>query len=242
MKQIILLLSVVFFSSNLFAQDANAKYEKAMNKAFAMMKKIGAPKTDKKSEEEITEEEENFQKNPYDVVANQFERIASKEKEKWQPVYYTAFVRTLAAFQAKENKEEATERLADLEQVLNKTLVSDSVKEDKIAQSELFALMGMMYSARISANPMVMGMKLGAVYDKTLKTAVFLNPKNPRAYLLQAQKLFYTPEAFGGNKKKAKILAKKALNLFQAEAKTTRENFAPRWGRGQAEGLVKSIK
>ena len=55
-----------------------------------------------------------------------------------------------------------------------------------------------------------------------------LNPENPRAKMLEAQGIFYTPEAFGGGKQKALPLIKEALAKFDAFKPSS--DIMPNWG------------
>ena len=68
--------------------------------------------------------------------------------------------------------------------------------------------------------------------------AIALNPENPRAHLMKGQQLFYTPEAFGGGKAKAKpvlMVAAEKFDNFKAVG------LAPNWGKGRCQGLLKQV-
>ena len=142
------------------------------------------------------------------------------------------------AFDAKDKVAAA----ADLELMtprLEALLELESIKEDKIVHSEINTLMAMSYSAQMMSNPMVLAAKLGPLNDMHLNKATALNSENPRAWLLTAQTLFYTPEAYGGDKAKAKMLAEKAKALFDQEEKDeTRNDLLPKWGKEQLDRII----
>ena len=149
-------------------------------------------------------------------------------------------VKSIQAFEAKDKAAAASE-LATLTPRVEAILELKSVKSNKEVQSEIHTIMGMMATARMMENPMTLGAKFGPMRAKQLAKAEALDANNPRIWLQRAQNLFYTPEAFGGDKKKAKVLTEKALSLFQKQAAISDRGFMPRWGMDQAEGLLKSM-
>lgn len=221
MKQAIFILSILFITNVLLAQD-QSKYQKAM---AATLEKMG----EAKSAED------------YQSVTNKFLRIADNETEQWAPLYYAAFIKTFRAYEAKDKAAASRELELLTPKVEELTKLGAVLDNPKIA-SEIHTLLAMMYSARMMENPMTLGSKFMPLNAQHLSQAEKLNNENPRVYLLQAQNLFYTPEAFGGDKAKAKILAQKAIELFNNEAETERDNFAPRWGKVQADGLLKQME
>ncbi len=220
MKSTLIIFITLLFFQPAWSQTEN-KYQQALKNALGIMKEA--------------KEGEDFIK-----AANAFERIASVEKDKWEPLYYLGFIKTIGAFNAAD-KTAAGEELQSLTTRLNEALEFTDVKSNNKAQSEIHALIAMMYSARMMANPMALGSQLAPLNQQHLDLAITSNANNPRAYLLQAQNLFYTPEAFGGDKKRAKLLAQKAMDLFNEEAnqQDSDDDFMPTWGKDQAENLIK---
>lgn len=225
MKQLFILISALFISNGLWAQE-QTNFEKHMSRALT---NLGKAKT---AEE-------------YQNISNTFQRIAENEPDRWEPAYYQAFAKTLQAFTTKD-KVNVSAELESITDQLKQTLEMPVVSKDNSIQSEIHVLIAMMYSARISANPMVLGPQLGATNAEHLGKAEGFNSSNPRVYLLQAQNLFYTPEAFGGDKVKAKLLAEKAFKIFntiEADGKEDNVNsLMPNWGKGQVVSLIKSIE
>ncbi len=219
MKHVLTTLAIFLISSGVFAQD-KTKFNKTM-KATLM----------KLSEAKTTED--------YQSIANQLDRISKVETEQWEPVYYLALVKAIQTFET-EDKAAAANELKDLEPRMGAILGLEPVTTNKEVQSEIYSLMGMMYTARMMENPMALGAKFSPLRDEQLARAEAAYADNPRLWLLRAQNLFYTPEAFGGDKKKAKLLAEKALQLFQLQEKEDRD-MLPRWGKNQAKDLIKKM-
>lgn len=223
MKSIITTAIAIVFVLGVNAQD-NAKYISAMQSNLTKMSKA-------KSADD------------YQNIYNTFERIASNESNEWEATYYMAFIKTVQAFEAKD-KTAAEEPLSLLTEKLKAKIDMPSLAENQAAQSEIHALIAMMYSARMMANPMELGQKFMPLNGKHLGMAERLNKENPRVWLLQAQNLFYTPEAFGGNKRKSKDLAQKAIELYSMEGRERipQRTIMPTWGLDQAEGLLKELE
>ncbi len=220
MKKLIIAFAFLILSSALFAQE-KTKFQQAMGST------LGKMATAKTADE-------------YQAIANTLARIADNEKEEWAPVYYNAFITTFRSFET-ENKVAAAALVAKADPLVLSTLELETVKADKNIQSEIHTLLAMMYNARMMENPMVLGAKFMPLSAQALGTAAGLNADNPRVWLLKGQNLFYTPEAFGGDKVKAKELLQKALLLFEKEEKQEAQNFMPRWGKGQAESILKQM-
>jgi len=221
MKNIVSTTLILFLFSAAFAQD-KSQFQNIMSGTLQKMSQAKSA-------------------DAYNAAANQFARIAAKEKNEWTPQYYSTFIKTFRAFEAKDKATAASE-LAVLTPAVENLLTLESVSKDKMAQSEIHTLLAMMYSARMMENPMALGAKFTPLNAEHLAKAMTLNEKNPRPYILKAQTLFFTPEAFGGDKAKAKKLSKRALELFGEEDKTENNNFLPRWGKEQAENLLKQMK
>ena len=89
----------------------------------------------------------------------------------------------------------------------------------------------MIATLRMLGDPMNRYMTYGPEATAMLDEAKKTNPANPRAYLLEAQDKYYTPEQFGGSKEEAKVLFEKAQKLF--ETFKPESSIHPNWGKNQ---------
>ena len=207
MKKLILSLSIILCGFASIAQ--NAQYETAMKGLIMKMDASNVP--------------EAFQ-----AVANGFERVANAETNQWLPKYYAAYNYIMQAYTTKDQSkvdgilDMADKQIADAEALNN--------------NDELKCLSAWAKSARIGVDPMSRGMKYGMESAQLLEDAKKMNPNNPRIYFLQAQSAFYTPEAFGGGKSKAKGLFQKATELYASF--TPSSEMMPNWGGEQAKTML----
>lgn len=189
---------------------AQANYEKIM--------------TEKISRLEATRSPEDLQ-----TLANDFQRIAEKEKDKWQPTYYTALAYIkIGRSQMQSGNSQALEETADQAQKF-----VDAAQSMEKNNSEIHLLQKMIYSLRMMVNPMERFRTFGTKAEEELKTAEQLDPSNPRITLIRAEDVYYTPEQFGGSKAKGMELFKTALEKFNAfKPKTALD---PNWGKMEAQ-------
>ncbi len=153
-------------------------------------------------------------------LANQFERIANAEKEKWQPAYYAAYCYLMASITNEMSAEEKHKLLDSAQAQLDVLMKSFNT------ESEIYALQAFVYQIRIT--DMMKGMKYSSLSNEALAQAEKLNPNNPRVYYLKGTNTFHTPKAFGGGKEKAKPMFEKAAGLFSSQKPA---NFLePAWG------------
>ena len=154
------------------------------------------------------------------AVVGKFERIALAESTQWEPLYYAAFTQINLSFREKEgDKKDAILDLA--EKNIDKAL---AINCDK---SELYALLGFLYQARIQVSP-IRGMTYSQKAAEVLGKALDINPENPRALFLLAQNIYYTPKMFGGGSKNALPKFQEAQSKFEKEK--NKEGIAPKWG------------
>jgi hypothetical protein len=164
----------------------------------------------------------------YQVVGNGFERIASAEKGEWLPRYYAAFSYIMQGMMTEDKS-----KVDGIIDMAEKNIADAQV----ISQSEeLLCLAAWCKSARIGVDPMSRGMKYGTEAAQLLEAAKKINPNNPRIYFLQGQSAFYTPEAFGGGKAKAKEIFQKSVELFETFKPTS--EMMPNWGVEQAKKML----
>lgn len=194
------LLAVAFYAPT---KAQNAEYQSAM-------------------EEVVTE----IQNSPFGTdlipMANQMERIAAVERKEWLPNYWAAFCYMLKVYT--EPVSEKKDLILDkADQLISR---ADSLQPNN---DEIAVLQANLASARISIDPQNRWQKYGALSAMALAKAKTINPENPRAALLEAQTVFYTPESFGGGKQKAKPLLQAALDKFAAFKSTS--TIMPNWGK-----------
>ncbi len=189
---------------------AQANYEKVM--------------TEKISKLEATRSPEELQ-----ALANDFQRIAEKEKDKWQPNYYTALAYIQKGRSQMQNgNNQALEEMADQAQKF-----VDAAEAMEKNNSEIHLLQKMIYSLKMMVNPMERFRTFGSQAEEELKRAEQLDPSNPRVTLIKAEDVYYTPEQFGGSKTKGMELFKAALEKFNTFKPKT--GLDPTWGKTEAQ-------
>lgn len=114
----------------------------------------------------------------------------------------------------KKSKEEASASIKLLEFI-----------EDK--DSEVYALLSLVQSFNFQFIPKQNFMVYLNKSIKNLDKSISLNPKNLRAYYVNASYDFYTPEEYGGGKKTEQML----LKAISIDEKTSKSSFAPFWGK-----------
>ncbi len=207
-------LSFVLSFVIIFSVYADDKYEKAMR---SNLEKI---KTAKTAAEYIS-------------IANNFERIALAEKDKWLPYYYSAFMYTLASYSDTSNVKK--DSYLDKADAFLQT--ADSLMPEN---SEIYTLKGMIAQARLQIDPMNRWMKYGVEADNNFKKAIESDPMNPRPEYLIGIGLYYTPAQFGGGPGAAKPVLEKSLEKFNNFI--PENEFMPDWGREMVEGLLNQMK
>jgi GNAT superfamily N-acetyltransferase len=205
-----LLLSLTLIACGFVSMAQNAQYESAMKGLMMKMNGATVPEA-------------------YQAIANGFERVANAESKEWLPRYYAAFNFIMQAYMTSDKSKVdgildiADKHLADADALLPN---NDEIK----------CLAAWAKSARIGVDPMSRGMKYGMESAQLLEEAKKINASNPRIYFMQGQSAFYTPEAFGGGKTKAKALFAKAVELYGTF--TPANEMMPNWGSEQASKML----
>jgi hypothetical protein len=101
-------------------------------------------------------------------------------------------------------------------------------------------LQAYLYQARLSVSPMSRSMKFSPLVGETVARAKGLNPANPRAYLVEANNVYFTPKMFGGGADVARPLYDEAKARFAAFHPAM--PLAPNWGEQQVLGRLKSYE
>lgn len=213
MKTFISLLALLVISTSTFAQSD--KYVAAMKKNIAMLDSV-------------------MVKNNATELANNFQRIAAAEKTQWLPYYYAAYLTAMQAMMTQDVSQK--DEIADKAEAYLKS-AEDILGKDN---SETYVIKSIIATARMTVDPQTRYMTYGPAISEGIKKAEALDPTNPRPVLLEAQNLYYTPEAFGGGKEVAKPLFEKAQKLFD-DFKPQNE-LSPDWGKSSLDYFMSTYK
>jgi hypothetical protein len=206
-------LSVILSILFLTVAIADDKYEKEIKKNLEKIDECRTP-------------------NDFIKLANNFERIAVAEKDKWLPYYYSAFVYILASYVDSSNSRK--DIYLDKSDKFNN--IADSLQPNN---SEIYALKGMISQARMQVDPMNRWQKYGAEATNNFTKAMQIDTLNPRPEYLIGVGVFFTPKQFGGGPTAAKPILEKSLAKFE---KFVPENeIMPNWGKEQVVEYLKQI-
>ena len=208
MKNILTILVFAFSSFSIHAQSA--RYTEFMKINIAQLDSAKTP--------------DNFQD-----IANNFERIATAEKEQWHPWYYAAYSLAMKSFIIKDKSQvdgicdKADEYLSIAESLSNNN-------------SEITTMKAMLLESRMSVDQS-RGMTLGPRTSTLLQKAIKEEPlNNPRALTQMAQMTYYTPVAFGGGKEPGLVYLKKAVEAYDTFKPAS--ELDPNWGKNYAKQLL----
>ena len=165
------------------------------------------------------------------AVAAKFERAATVAPKDWLPRYYQAYALIINVFQSKEDGDARDKTLDQAEAALAQA------RQLRGDESELLVLQAYAYQARLGVAPMMRSMKYSGMVNEAVVQAKKLNPANPRAYLVGANNVYYTPAMFGGGAEAAKPLYEAAQAKFAAFVSAG--PLAPNWGQRQVQGRLK---
>ena len=208
-----LIFGTIFLLMSIFT-FAQTTYEKAMGE------KIGKVHLCKTPEE-------------FTALANEFTRIADKEKTQWLPYYYSAFTTIQKGrIMMREGKMSDLDAVADeAQKALDKSI------ELNPENAENYILTKMIHSLRMMVNPQQRFMSEGMLAADALSKAEKLDPENPRISLLKGEDTYFTPEQFGGSKTRGKELIAKSLEQFKIYK--PKSDLDPNWGQQEAEYMSK---
>lgn len=166
----------------------------------------------------------------FQALGNKFNLIAENEKQEWLPFYYHAQCYILMSFM--EQQPAKRDSYLDVAEKSISKLLELAPKE-----SDAFALQSMFYSARLMVNPMERGQKYSMMSSESVGRALAIDPKNPRARLMQIQLGMGTAQFFGGDVKKFCNDAVELVNTW--DTYQVKSQLHPSWGKDQAIGIVK---
>ncbi len=212
MEKILLPVLLLILSFNANAQDE--KYVKAMEKNLTMIDTASS----------LT----SFQ-----VIENNFERIANAEKDKWLPYYYSVYLLTISSFM------DTVVEMKDIyldkaEQLIS---VADSLAPDN---SEIYTLRGLIAQGKLVVDPQNRWMKYGQLSSNYLNKAKELDPTNPRPDFLNGQSVLNTPAQFGGGKEKALPILKEAEEKFKSFEPES--SIHPNWGETMLQQILQRVE
>ena len=168
------------------------------------------------------------------TLAAKLERAATVAPADWLPRYYQAYALIISVFQSQQDGDAKDALLDRAEAALAQA------RQLKGDESELLTLQAYAYQARLGISPMLRSMKYSRMVNETVAQAKKTNPANPRAYLVGANNVYYTPSMFGGGAEPAKPLYEEAKAKFAAFQPVSA--LAPSWGQSQLLGCLKKYE
>lgn len=212
--KLIFAIALMAITINSQAQDKEKRYHDAMSKNIAML-------------------DTAQNSNALQLIANNFERIANAEQNKWLPYYYASYALARSIYTISDQSK--------IDAVLDKAdrfiSIADSLQPKN---SEIITVKAFVASGRIMVNPMVRGAQYGPISGTFLEQAIQLDPTNPRPYMLKGTSAFYTPPQWGGGKDKAAQLLQTAMDKYVAFKPA--DDIAPNWGEKRTQDLLAQCK
>ena len=203
MFRICTLTTLFVFSLLLTGWSQEPRYEKAMIKNIEQL------------DSAIT-------KGGFNELANNFERIASAEKDQWLPYYYAAYSQVMYAYTQQD--------LSKIDPIATKA--TDLINQAKVlaegANSEIYVIESMIASALISVDPNVRWVQYGKTSLVSMQKAQAADPTNPRAFYLEAISLCISPPEFGGDRAKSVEMLNRVMTMHD-EFKPA-SAIHPTWG------------
>lgn len=164
-----------------------------------------------------------------EALAGQFERLSAAHPKEWLAPYWTAYTYTVLAWMHTSDGDR-------MDGYLEKAEAWHTATEKIQANDETAALAAYIAQARLTAAPWSRWQTYGAKTDAALAKARQLNPANPRPDFIEAQAVFYKPWVFGGGKKRAYPLLKRAEEKYAALRSASA--IHPDWDRARLKTLL----
>ena len=166
-------------------------------------------------------------------AVNAFDRIANAEREKWEPLYYSAFGNIMLANQ----ESDGVKKDSYLDLALASIEKAKLIKPD---DSEIVTMEGFVQMIRVTVDPAARGQKYSSKAFEAYQKALAINPDNPRALALMAQMEYGMAQFFKSPTTSACATAAKAIEKF--ETSKPESQLAPMWGKGMTEDLKTKCK
>lgn len=174
-------------------------------------------------------------KNPINLLtlANNFERIATAEKDQWLAYYYAALCQVNYTYM--EQDKSKIDAIADkATELINK---ADALQPNN---SEISCIKSMIATSHMLVDPSQRFMEYGPESAANLDYAMQQDPTNPRPEYLKGQSLKYTPEQFGGGCVNAVPVLQSSLDKYNKFK--TASSMHPNWGKERVELLLSECK
>ncbi|NBT07317.1 MAG: hypothetical protein EB092_05530 [Chitinophagia bacterium] len=167
-------------------------------------------------------------KENYELVYSKMEEISKQAPNEWLPAYYASIIKARMALKKMGNPDALADQAI---QWLNYT-------KSKHNSDEVLCLESLVYSSKMSINPVFRWKAYEARINKPLEQAMALNKNNPRSYILKANIIYKMPILFGGGCADARPLIQKAKIIFDTQKEEF--NIMPHWGRPLLNDLMKA--
>ncbi|MCL6217273.1 hypothetical protein [Zunongwangia pacifica] len=184
-------------------------------------------------EEAMQKAMQAWEKGNVETASAIFERVAAVEQENWIPDYYLGLVNTTAAFGTKDEKV-LENQLKKAETALQSALLKTE------ENAELLVLEALIYTVKITQNPMTNGQKYMPKINEIYAKAEKLEPKNPRVKFEKAQFDLGGATFFGKDTAPICKEIEASITLFDEFENDT--PFYPNWGKEQAVKALENCK
>ena len=176
----------------------------------------------------------------YQLLAENFMRIANAQKTQWFPYYYAAFCNAKIGWLKQNDDPDNIEPFANKgeEQIKKASALIDTAKQKK-ELSEVYCIHMMLNQARVFINPQTYGRQYGPTAFNYLQLAKQTDPDNPRMLYLLGWQKFATPKMWGGDKALAKQLLTEAKQKLAGE---TSSGLDPHWGKKEVDEILDQLK
>lgn len=165
--------------------------------------------------------------NSYKQLYLQFEQLYSVDKTNWLIPYYAGMTKSIMCLL----------KMGDRDALANDALLWMARAKSIEVNDEIYCAESLAYTAKMSVNPALRWFTYEGKIKNTLSLAKKLNPRNPRAYILEANIQQKLPFIFGGGCKSAKPLIQKAELFISNQNRAN--SIEPSWG---IQSLVKLKK
>ncbi|WBL27105.1 hypothetical protein [Zunongwangia sp. HGR-M22] len=184
-------------------------------------------------EEAMQKGMQHWEEGNVETASALFERIASAEKENWLPDYYLGLVNITEAFNTKDKKK-VEAQLKKAEGALQSALLKTE------ENAELLVLEALIYTVKITQNPMINGQKYMPKINEIYAKAEKFEPNNPRVKFEKAQFAMGSAKFFGNDLAPICKDIETSIVLFEEFENDT--PFYPNWGKDQAIKALKSCQ
>jgi hypothetical protein len=204
MKTSMLFFSVLFFMLSLSATGQN--YQQAMGNALGEFARARTVED-------------------YRNAGNKFMMIANAAPDEWLPLYYHAHCYIMMRFVERTHPEKRDVYLDEASISIEKML--DLAPN----QPEVLVMQGLLYSARLTIDPMTRGQQYSAMSAQSIGRALAIEPDNPRARYMQIANEMGTAQFFGSDISASCQKAQKLLDEW--DDYTIKSPLHPQWGKEQ---------